>query len=170
MKYCTHCGAEILDEAVICPKCGCTAGNSATHTAGESNRILGMVAKILMLITTISTAVTALSALLLFVVTAVTSGVLLGGTSSGEAIVVWGISVGIFLLYCLGYALVTGASLAWQIPMTLSVWRKLKNNEKIGVGFKICVLIFVNLVSGILLLCINDNGIQDDSTTSQAAH
>lgn len=23
MKYCSHCGAEILDEAVICPKCGC---------------------------------------------------------------------------------------------------------------------------------------------------
>ena len=23
MKYCTHCGAELLDEAVICPKCGC---------------------------------------------------------------------------------------------------------------------------------------------------
>ena len=23
MKYCTHCGAEILDDAVICVKCGC---------------------------------------------------------------------------------------------------------------------------------------------------
>ena len=23
MKYCTHCGAELLDEAVLCPKCGC---------------------------------------------------------------------------------------------------------------------------------------------------
>ena len=23
MKYCTHCGAEILEEAVICTKCGC---------------------------------------------------------------------------------------------------------------------------------------------------
>lgn len=23
MKYCSHCGAELLDEAVICPKCGC---------------------------------------------------------------------------------------------------------------------------------------------------
>ena len=25
MKYCTHCGNELLDEAVICPKCGCEA-------------------------------------------------------------------------------------------------------------------------------------------------
>ena len=23
MKYCAHCGAELLDEAVVCPKCGC---------------------------------------------------------------------------------------------------------------------------------------------------
>ncbi len=26
MKYCTHCGAEIHDEAVVCPKCGCAVG------------------------------------------------------------------------------------------------------------------------------------------------
>lgn len=23
MKYCTHCGKELYDEAVICPNCGC---------------------------------------------------------------------------------------------------------------------------------------------------
>ena len=23
MKYCTHCGNQVLDEAVLCPKCGC---------------------------------------------------------------------------------------------------------------------------------------------------
>lgn len=23
MKYCSHCGKELLDEAVICPHCGC---------------------------------------------------------------------------------------------------------------------------------------------------
>ncbi len=25
MKYCKHCGAELLDEAIVCPKCGCSA-------------------------------------------------------------------------------------------------------------------------------------------------
>jgi len=28
MKYCTHCGNELLDEAVICPKCGCPTNNN----------------------------------------------------------------------------------------------------------------------------------------------
>lgn len=23
MKYCTHCGKEVMDEAIICPHCGC---------------------------------------------------------------------------------------------------------------------------------------------------
>ena len=23
MKYCSKCGSELLDEAVVCPKCGC---------------------------------------------------------------------------------------------------------------------------------------------------
>ena len=28
MKYCSHCGKEIFDEAVICPNCGCAVGVS----------------------------------------------------------------------------------------------------------------------------------------------
>lgn len=27
MKYCVHCGNELLDDAVICPKCGCRVPN-----------------------------------------------------------------------------------------------------------------------------------------------
>lgn len=43
--------------------------------------------------------------------------------------------------------------LAWCLPMTISYFRKLKNNEPVTTGFKICVLLFVNLISGILMLC-----------------
>lgn len=28
MKYCSKCGAELLDEAIICPKCGCETDSS----------------------------------------------------------------------------------------------------------------------------------------------
>ena len=29
MKFCSKCGKEIMDEAVICPNCGCATGNYA---------------------------------------------------------------------------------------------------------------------------------------------
>ena len=36
MKYCTHCGKEIMDEAVICVGCGCAVTNQNTQTvAGQ---------------------------------------------------------------------------------------------------------------------------------------
>lgn len=28
MKYCSHCGKQVMDEAVICPSCGCTVANT----------------------------------------------------------------------------------------------------------------------------------------------
>lgn len=28
MKYCEKCGNELLDEAILCPKCGCSVGKS----------------------------------------------------------------------------------------------------------------------------------------------
>ena len=32
MKYCTHCGKELLDEAVFCPGCGCTTNYKRTES------------------------------------------------------------------------------------------------------------------------------------------
>lgn len=34
MKYCTKCGAELLDDAVLCPRCGSLADNSANNGLG----------------------------------------------------------------------------------------------------------------------------------------
>lgn len=105
MKYCTHCGKELLDEAVICPHCGCRA--ESNNSAINKNDLF-VVIKIFMLIGCI----------------AVTAGTFLVG-------------------------------LAWTLPMTLSLWRRLDNREPIGVGFKICTLLFVNMIAGILLLIVD---------------
>ncbi len=53
-----------------------------------------------------------------------------------------------------GFALIP---LAWCIPMTLTIFNKLKRKEPIGIGLKICTLLFVNIVAGICLLCLDDN-------------
>ena len=43
--------------------------------------------------------------------------------------------------------------LAWMIPMTVRTYKIYKGRKPNTVAFGVCTLIFVNLVSGILLLC-----------------
>jgi hypothetical protein len=37
MKFCSHCGAEIVDDAVICVKCGCSVANTNPQVVGIVN-------------------------------------------------------------------------------------------------------------------------------------
>lgn len=37
MKYCRKCGKELMDEAVICPGCGCSQTDNAVSTANDSS-------------------------------------------------------------------------------------------------------------------------------------
>ncbi|MBQ4111144.1 MAG: zinc ribbon domain-containing protein [Clostridia bacterium] len=39
MKYCTHCGNEILDEAVVCVKCGCSVNPGGTPGAATPDLV-----------------------------------------------------------------------------------------------------------------------------------
>ena len=39
MKFCQHCGKQLMDEAIICPGCGCsvqTTNNNQVATVDES--------------------------------------------------------------------------------------------------------------------------------------
>lgn len=47
-------------------------------------------------------------------------------------------------------------TLAWTLPLTLSYCGKIKRGERVGTGFKVCVLLFVCMIAGILLLCDKD--------------
>jgi len=46
--------------------------------------------------------------------------------------------------------------LAWCIPMTVVYFNKVNQGQKVGTAFKVCTLLFVNLIAGILMLCDND--------------
>jgi flagellar FliL protein len=37
MKYCSYCGAEVNDEAVVCIKCGCSVSNTTNQVIGIVN-------------------------------------------------------------------------------------------------------------------------------------
>ena len=43
--------------------------------------------------------------------------------------------------------------MCWCIPMTVVLFKNMREGRFIGIGFKVCTLLFVSLVAGILLLC-----------------
>ena len=110
MKYCSKCGKELLDEAVICPQCGCATGYPASAQAqpqtqnNSGNSGLKIAAKVLMIFGTVVN--------------------------------------GLYII-----------PLAWCLPMTISYCNKIKRGQKVGIGFKVCCLLFVNTIAGILMLC-----------------
>lgn len=107
--FCTRCGAEIHEEAVICINCGCpVAKNTATNLPTETDNVLEIIIKVFLVLGCLS----------------------------------------------LGWLLIP---LIWCIPLTVIVFNRLGKKKKIGVGIKICVLLFVNLVAGICLLCMETN-------------
>lgn len=46
--------------------------------------------------------------------------------------------------------------LCWTIPMSIKIFKAMKEGTVLKTGFKICTLIFVNLITGIVLLCSSD--------------
>ncbi len=43
--------------------------------------------------------------------------------------------------------------LAWMLPMTLIFKKKIDAGLPVGTGFKVCILLFVSTIAGILTLC-----------------
>ena len=150
MKYCSHCGTAIPDEAEICMHCGCRVGAPAKKPQNENDKTLGLIAKIFLIITDVSIATSALSFLFIILVFGVLGKTIPGFTPNDQ--IALAIVNGTFVAMLI-FALVP---LAWCIPMTVVVHRRLRDKQPIGTGFKICVLLFCNVVSGILLLCMKD--------------
>ncbi len=73
------------------------------------------------------------------------------GTESGLDI-----AIKIFMVIGCIYQACLLIPLVWCIPMTVSVFKSLKNGNPIGVGMKLCTLLFVNTIAGICMLCKKD--------------
>lgn len=134
MSYCSHCGAEVHDEAIVCVKCGCAIKPQQKQSDG--NDTLLVVAKVFMIIACVITPAFGLLYGLIFLALSVVPGMAFVGL--------------IIIMVC-------ALPLAWCLPLTITVSNKIKNQEPIGIGIKICTLIFVNLIAGILLLCHYDD-------------
>lgn len=112
MKYCSSCGAEIHENAVVCTKCGCSVSqqqDSSQKNGGKDG--LAVASKIFLI---------------------------LGCIAQGWLLI----------------------PLAWCLPITISICGKMNRGEPVGTGLKVCSLLFVNLIAGILLLCRSDKNEQ----------
>lgn len=128
MKFCQHCGAEIEDEATVCIHCGCATNDVKAKSSGNTN--MGKIALIFMIIGCVCNPIATFIEFLDYY----------NGPES-------------FIVILIG-AIFSLVSLAWCIPMTVHFSRKHKNGESVGTGFKVCTLLFVNMIAGILLLCM----------------
>ena len=106
MRFCQKCGKEIMEEAVICPGCGCSVAQEKTVEQGGKDG-LAVAAKIFLI---------------------------LGCVAQGWLLL----------------------PLAWCLPITISICGKMNRGEPVGTGLKVCSLLFVNMIGGILLLCRSD--------------
>ncbi len=148
MKYCTHCGHEVNDEAEICVNCGCRVKQKS---ASNNNNTMGTVAKVFMIITCVSYGLVGLMFLL------IGFPFMIGAISAPPADAVGSVIFGVGFFVIFIYAIIFLIPLAWCIPMTVSVNRKLKNGEPISTALKVCTMLFVSLIAGIMLLCMSDN-------------
>lgn len=140
MRYCQHCGSEIHEDAVICVHCGRSLEQQkpAQSSTKSNSDTLITIAKVFMIISCVATPAIGLLYGLIFLIPAI-------ATATAELLI---IPIIIILCCCI--------PLAWTLPLTISVHNKSKNHEPVGTGIKVCTLIFVNMIAGILLLCAND--------------
>lgn len=149
-KFCSHCGKEIDSQAVICICCGCAVPNyeqkksknkdNVPTTTTSGNGISGLkIASLVLCYISIATLALGSLGILLYIIglyTSVPSNIF-----------------SIMLPYYLPYFFSCLIPLAWYIPMVIVLSDKIKNKKPISTGFKICTLIFINVIAGILLLC-----------------
>jgi len=75
-------------------------------------------------------------------------------TQSNNSTLAFAIKV-FMVLSCIAKGLMV-IPLVWCIPMTIYVFDSLKRGTPIGLGIKICTLLFVSPIAGICMLCMNE--------------
>ncbi len=134
MKYCSKCGAQLPDDAIFCSTCGhATEPQPNQQTQNPDQTPLWAQQPNQTPLWAQPPMRTANSGL----VTAAKVLMILGTI--------------IMALYTFGIAL------AWCLPMTISYFRRTQDGRPISTGFKVCTLLFVSMIAGILMLCDNSN-------------
>ena len=134
MKYCERCGMPMADDANFCSRCGYATVPQGFPMYSQSGREkpsgMATVAQAFMYVSAALNVVLAL---------------------------IWVITGAVFFRYFLVLGVLQLIPLIWKIPMASTYSQKIKRREPVGVGFKVCALLFSSLVAGILMFCDIDD-------------
>jgi len=149
MKYCSRCGTEIADDARFCHNCGAECMDryaSASAVQGQvSSPVSGIrtAAKVFMVLEIALRIMAAFGALICIL-------------AAPELLAFDAIEKSDLILYAVIYGIGPIITLAWCVPMTRSYFDKVKKGESVSFEFKMCTLLFVSLIAGILMFCDNN--------------
>lgn len=181
MKYCTHCGTQLVEGQAYCHNCGAKVEQNIDQQSSSYNSQVddffadfqtteqqnyyqkvdtygtftnsqeqsdsqehfrksgfSIAAQVLMILTCVGYGI-------VFIIMGITSMFLLGAGEVAEM----GENIVILLVMSIIYLL----PLAWVIPMTVVYTKSIKNGKDVSIAFKICTLLFVSLIAGVLMLC-----------------
>ena len=130
MNYCYNCGSKISEYDVYCPFCGTKIEKEVVDkkkSGRKANKVFKLIAKI-------------------------TAGVEFGLVAFVLSLIALDLSIFGFFME----GLIVMIPLIWMLPLMLSVYRKINNNEYMSKAYKICVLIFLSIPTGVMLLLIKD--------------
>lgn len=152
-QFCTYCGAGVEKETEICMKCGCRLRKTATLVPINKSKTLRLIAFIFMLMGCIGLIIGAVTTFL--TMSLMNNYVNLVGILFDP----YEVKIDDSTVTSLGviFAIISLVPLIWSIPMTIRCFKAMKDGRPLSTAFKVCTLIFVNLVAGILLLCDNTN-------------
>ena len=140
--FCTNCGAQLDDDAVFCTNCGATINKDDTGNSNSNKTKSKYCIKC--------------------------GAPMPDGTEiclkcgcktepkAKEPSTLSSIAKAFMIVGCVTAGLEALLPLCWAIPMTLHYYRCLKEGKPVSTAFKVCSLLFVNTVAGILMLCDND--------------
>ncbi len=154
MKVCKNCGAQNFDIKQNCDKCGyplVEKGSVSTMQKQMNGSVsvltkkkasgAAIAAKVFLILTNVAYDILFLFWLVWWII---------GLTYSQPVVAFEGL---ICMLVYLVFAIASGVVLAVYD-------RKVDLGEKVGTAFKVCTLLFISIIAGILMLC--DNGPEDD--------
>lgn len=149
--FCVHCGKEISEEAVICPCCGKIVNEEKiAEVVSRQENPMEIINDEKLTLTDEELAWNKPTTL---------ATVAMGFTITGCVFdALWTVGACAYAVIFESFLwLLALIPFVWCLSMTICFCSMVKNGEKMSVEEKIFLLLFVNLIAGILMLCDRDN-------------